>query len=274
MIEIDGNGTNFVGSQPAVGFGSSDVVVRGLWVLSPTRILLNVSLNPAATPTNTTVTVTSGLQLVTMSAGFQILPADPQQVSLRVPVVDQLTGFAAVPVGDVAVVSVMGPVASINAWTLTIDGQPVAFTANVNRQLMAQVPAGSSLGPVIVRLTGPNGEVVPAVVMQVDPPPPVITGATGASGASLDASHAAHTGETLTVSVTGLGDMNNPPPCSSIHINVGSVDHLASALAPISSSGVWAVQFALAQATPTGPQPLTVGIGMRQSAPITINVTR
>ena len=274
MIEIDGNGTNFVDGVPSVGFGSSDVVVRGLWVLSPTRILLNVSVNPAATPANTTITVTSGLQLVTMSAGFQILPANPQQVSLRVPVVDLLTGFSAVPVGDFAVIGLVGPVDSINAWTLTIDGQPVAFTTNVNRQLVAQVPAGTSLGPVVVRLTGPNGEVVPAIVMQVDPPPPVITGANGASGASLDSSHPAHIGETLTVSVTGLGDMNNPPPCTNVHINVGGVDHLASALAAMSSSGVWQVQFVLAQLAPTGPQPLTVGIGMRQSAPITITVTR
>jgi uncharacterized protein (TIGR03437 family) len=273
MVEIDGVGTNFVDGQTAIGFGTSDITVRKLWVIDSTHLRLNISVNPAAQPLNTSVTVTSGLQLVTMSAAFQILPADPRQVSIRVPVVNAQTGFAAVPVGGTALISLSGPIPTINTWTLTIDGQRVPFTMNVNSQLAAVVPPGASIGPVIVRLTGPNGETLAPVLMQVDQQPPAIVAISGANG-PLDATHPVHIGETITLGVIGLGDLNNPPPCSSVHINVGGVDYMAGTLSAVTSSGTWQVTLALGPTAPPGVQNLTIAIDMRQSAPVTINVVR
>jgi hypothetical protein len=170
MIEVTGINTNFVDGQTSIGFGSSDVTVRRLWVINSNLIRVNISVNQSAAPILTTVTVTSGLQLVSLTAGFQVLP-NQGQVSILTPIVNQANGAASVPVGGTAVISLSGPLPNVNAWTLTIDGQKASFNVTINNQLLAPLPAGVSTGPVIVRLVGPNGEIIPPVVMQVDPAP-------------------------------------------------------------------------------------------------------
>jgi hypothetical protein len=167
MVEVTGINSHFIDGQTSVGFGSSDVTVRRLWVISPNRVLVNVSVNAGAAPILTTITVTSGLQLVTLTSGFQILP-NSGQTSIRVPIVNAANGVNSVPLGGNALISLTGPF-NLSSATLTIDGQKATFTSNVNNQLLAQIPAGVATGPVIVRLVGPNGEVVPPVVMQIDP---------------------------------------------------------------------------------------------------------
>ncbi|HEV8145618.1 MAG TPA: hypothetical protein VGP79_04525, partial [Bryobacteraceae bacterium] len=169
MIEVTGINSNFIDGQTSVGFGSSDVTVRRLWVINPNRILVNVSVNATAAPILTTITVTSGLQLVTLTSGFQILP-NSGQTSIHVPIVNAVNGANSVPLGGSALISLTGPF-NLSSATLTIDGQKATFTGNYNNQLLAQIPAGVATGPVIVRLVGPNGEVVPPVVMQIDPAP-------------------------------------------------------------------------------------------------------
>ena len=48
-IDIEGVNTDFVSGVTTVGYGSSDVLVRGLWVLSPTHALANVQFARRAT---------------------------------------------------------------------------------------------------------------------------------------------------------------------------------------------------------------------------------
>ena len=47
-IDIEGANTDFIRRHTAVGYGSSDVLVRGVWVLSPTHALANVQIAPNA----------------------------------------------------------------------------------------------------------------------------------------------------------------------------------------------------------------------------------
>jgi hypothetical protein len=50
MVEIRGFNTKFSEGETVVGFGSSDITVRKTWVMDPGRILLNISVGPAAAP--------------------------------------------------------------------------------------------------------------------------------------------------------------------------------------------------------------------------------
>ena len=70
-VEINGINTNFVDGQVTVGFGSNDVTVRRLWVLSPTRLIANVSVAPGAAIGASEISVISGLQVIPNAGIFQ-----------------------------------------------------------------------------------------------------------------------------------------------------------------------------------------------------------
>ncbi len=126
MIEVDGFNTNFADGQTVIGFGSSDVAVRQAWMIDRGKALLNISVNPGATPGLVGVTAATGVQTVTLNAGLQILPAAEQQISLRVPVLNLATGLPGVPAGGTAVISATGLPTGLHedmsGWTLT-DGR-------------------------------------------------------------------------------------------------------------------------------------------------------
>ncbi len=123
MIEVDGFNTNFAEGQTVIGFGSSDVVVRRTWIISPSQALLNISVNSGATAGLVTVTADTGVQAVTLSAGLQINPAAAKQVSLRVPVLNLATGLPGVPTGGTIVASTTG-----------LPGEPGRLDAHYRRR--------------------------------------------------------------------------------------------------------------------------------------------
>jgi uncharacterized protein (TIGR03437 family) len=276
-VEIFGVNTNFVQGQTVVGFGSSDITVTQVWVVSPGLIRMNISVNPSAAVVPTTVSVSSGLQLATLSTVFQISAANPQQITLRTPILNQLTNLPGVPVGGTAVINTSGlpfnaTNASLAGWTLTISNQPVQFSLPGNGQLVAQVPPGLLTGPTLVQLISSNGAVSPPVLMQVDPPPPVITGATDPA---LIAANAAHAGDTITLTVQGLADATTGtfPALSAIVVNVGGVNVTPLSLTPLGGQGnACQLQVTLPANLAGGTQTVTLQAGTRESAafPITI----
>ncbi len=48
MIQINGNYTNFASGQTTVGFGTTDIVVKQVFVISPTSLFVNVSAGKSA----------------------------------------------------------------------------------------------------------------------------------------------------------------------------------------------------------------------------------
>src|SRR5579871_1624938 len=187
MVEIDGVNTAFEDGETVVGFGSSDIAVLRSWVVSPTRMLVNVRVNPQILPGLTSVTVATGLQLETLSSTLQIRPPASNQITLRTPITSQVTGLAGVPVGGFAVITALGVPQNMTGWALTIGGQNATFFLAAPGVILGQVPAGLPAGPAVVQLTSPAQDIIPPVVMQVDPPPPVIAAAISASGVPIDA---------------------------------------------------------------------------------------
>jgi hypothetical protein len=272
MIEVDGFNTNFADGQTAVGFGSSDVTVRRAWIVDRGRALLNISIGPAATAGLFTVTASTGIQVVTLNAGLQIRTAGATQMSLRVPVLNAATGLPGVPTGGTAVISATGLPANLNGWPLTINGARVDYTFDSSTStLRAVIPAGTPLGPNVLRLLPSTGDVIPPILFNVDAPPPVILAAAGVNGPN-DGTHPAVPGDVLTLDVSRLAGAASSVAASTVHIVVGGVDHLATTLTPVANSDVTKVQFTLGSGWPDGStQAMTVRVGTRVSAPFTLN---
>ncbi len=91
-IDITTANTNFVDGQVAVGFGTADVTVRRVWVLSPTHLIADAVAAPNAAASLAEVSIVSGMQYVSQPNGFQVQlppaaeragdrPADHQRIS-------------------------------------------------------------------------------------------------------------------------------------------------------------------------------------------------
>ncbi len=270
-IQITGYNTNFVAGQMAVGFGSSDITVERVWVVSPSQLLINIAVNPGASVQATNVSVVSGLQLTTLTASFQVTVPTPGQTSLLLPIVNQATGLEGVPAGGVAVINTSGLPSNLSGWTLTISNQQTGFTASPTGQLLANVPSGAFTGPAIVQLTAPSGVniTVPPVVMQIDLPPPV-TLAASAAGVPVTAANPVTGGNTVSLTISGLQDQTGALPApASVNVNIAGVSTTALTVTA-AGNGQSVLQFAVPAGLPTGAQTLTVQVGTRVSAPFPI----
>jgi hypothetical protein len=76
-VEVRGINTNFTEGVTTVGFGTSDVQVNQVNVLSATRLTAVVS--PNVTIATAGITVTTGLEVVSQALGSQIAAADTQE---------------------------------------------------------------------------------------------------------------------------------------------------------------------------------------------------
>jgi hypothetical protein len=281
MIEVDGFNTNFAEGQTLIGFGTSDVVVRRMWILDRGKALLNISINSAASAGLFTITASTGIQTVTLNAGLQIRPAAVQQISLRAPVLNLSTGLPGVPPGGIASIAATGLPSNMAGWTLTIGDTKADFTVDGNGRINAPVPGGTPLGPTVVRLVSPNSDSIAPILFNVDAQPPVIQAAYDqlASGnlGFIDPGHPAASGDVIYVDVVRLYGSAPPVAASSVHISVGGVDQIATALNPILQFGlisdVTRIQFTLPSGLPDGTQqPMTVRVGTRVSGSYTLSV--
>jgi len=230
LMVISGVDTHFADGRTAIGFGSSDISVRGAWVVGPRMVILNLSVDPAAQPGTTYVTVATGLEIVTAPNLLNITAADPKQISLRVPVLNAVTGLAGIPAGGIARIATRGLPADLTGWTLTVGPLPAAFTADANGVLTVRVPTGLGIGAQPVQLTAPPNSTVPAipaVILQLDPAPPLILWAVDTPVADggpvlVSASNPAPLGATVTVMVYGLSSPSGVlPGAGAVWMNIG-----------------------------------------------------
>jgi hypothetical protein len=77
VVDVTGTNTNFVDGQVAAGFGTSDAIVNKVTVLSPTHLVLNVTINANAFVPATSLNVVNGLQVIAQSQGSSITLQPP-----------------------------------------------------------------------------------------------------------------------------------------------------------------------------------------------------
>ena len=286
-VAIKGVHTHFASGATAVGFGLSDIYARRVFVASPILLLVNVSVGAGAQVGTTNLTVATGLESITAPGAITLLaPVNP--ASLRLPVVSASTGLAGVAPGDTASVATMGIDANampLDSWRLYVAGEPANFAANANGTLTAQIPPDLAPGPQIMQLISPNGVPLAPVLVNLNPPPPVITGAfrvqPDGTLTALTADAPAHPGDTLRFAVQGLGNASgsaiwfNLGPVSDGDTTHAGVNYPAQGTAPSPDDRTLLVQLQLPQdfsLDPAAPVqlPVMVGTGTLLSAAFNI----
>jgi uncharacterized protein (TIGR03437 family) len=270
MIDVSGANMNFVDGLTTVGLGSSDILVRRVWVLSPTHALINVQVAPDAQPGATMASVISGFQVFSKPSGFQTLAFDPNLPIIEPTLLNGIWLPSGVFPGSIA--SLYGlNLGAPQQTTITINDQPVSILYTSPVQINLVIPASLKPGPAILKLNNGAVNAYP-VVIEIDPTPPVITAVQNASNLSVNSANAPLPGDTLSVLLTGFADPGATVASSRVHATVGGVDLPVSVIKQVSDT-TYQVQFKLNPSVPAGSQvPLTVTIDGRTSMPVYIPI--
>ncbi|MEX2262914.1 MAG: IPT/TIG domain-containing protein [Bryobacteraceae bacterium] len=269
MIEITGANMAFIAGRTLLGFGSSDVTVQRLWVISPTRAIANVRVSPNATPGSVNLTVINGFQVFSQAFGFQIQPADP-----RAPVLNSQLA-AADGQGIYAGTQVLLSGANLlnesgRAPAITVNGRPAGISAAAPSQIAFQIPPGLPSGPVILRLT--YGDVSYAVVLALQPAPLLISAVSNAGGA-VGGLRPTRAGERLDIMVGGLSE-SEAAAFTGMRVTIGGAEHTVASVVPTPGQPfTYQVRIQLEPVLPFGSAiPLIVRLDGRLSLPFVIPV--
>ncbi len=271
-IDIVGSGFTFAAGQPTtVGFGTSDVVVQQVFVLSPTHLRVDVLVSPSAALSNPDVSVVAGFQFATATAGFQITPPVAGLPVPLPPLVNALPGLTGAYPG--AIVSLYGSnlAAGSAVPVITVENQPVTVLYASPSQLNLQLPSTLTPGPALLTLN--NGALTAFPIgVSIANLPAGIDAVQNSSGAYIDAGSAAHPGDTLIVTLGNFAPAGANINASRVQVSVGGVLH--SVLSPIVSVGAYyQVYFTLNATDPIGQsEQLIVYLDGASSYPATIPV--
>ncbi len=273
MVEINTAGFTFSPGQVVVGFGTSDIVVRRVFVLGPNRLQVNVSVAPGAALSNPDASVISGFQMATAVSGFQITPAQPGAPAVIPVFSNSQPGLTGTYAGALVTVNGTNLTTPGTQPTLTVAGQPVTIAQASATQLLFQIPAGLPTGPATVALN--NGVVsAPVVLLNIDTPPAQITQIQTGSGVTVDGTHPARAGETLNIVLAGFFPATGTLLTGQSQVSVGGVLHPALSLTPVSGS-TWQVTIVLNGPEQFGQnQQVVVYLDGRSSLPVSIPVAR
>jgi hypothetical protein len=274
MVEIAAGNANFLAGKTTIGFGTSDVIVRQLWVLSSTRLLANLSIKPEAKLGDAPMTISTGLQLVTYGVPLQIRSRDEGQNSLIAPLLDEVTGLAGAPAGATIVMRTTLPAAA-NGWGVWIGDIPTAVNRGEDGLLRAQVPAGLAPGPQSVWLVPPSGPAIPKVLVQVNETAPAIVYVEGSAPAEVLAP--LHVGDRVLLLLTDLTQGGLVATASDLDVRVAGVrqnlDVVEELVVEPGAQRLFKVEFHISPLTPLGAaQAVTVRMGTRLSNAVTIAV--
>lgn len=273
MIEVAGVNTNFTAGQVTVAFGSSDVVVKRVWVVAPNRLRVNVAAGGAAAG-DVGLVVLSGVQAINGTTPLHVAAAAAHQISLDSNVLNLDTRRSAIyPASNVFI-----PVANVAALPadamLTMNGTAANINSKSDAGISFQVPAGIALGYAVLRLSSGSNDIAPPVFVFVDPRPPAIQ-AVAVGDTPVTADHPVKAWDIVTIFVSALGDPAAPVDANRVRVSLGGVKQpiLGSIVPAEGRSGQHMIQIVLAAETPVGNQvPLVVSVDGLASDPVPIAV--
>lgn len=270
MVEITGTNLNLIDGLARLGFGTSDITVRRVWVTGPNRLLADIGISGAASPATTTVSLANGLETVTLPGGFSVQPAVAGKPLVLPQAINPVTGSALLTAGAPAMLFTLNLPAGITpaGILLTLNDLPIAVSAVSNGQVSFQIPATIAPGPAIVRLRTSTDAAQP-IAFHIEPPPPVIVSILS-QGAPVDAAHPVGRGDTLSIVTSGLvaNAYTGIVPLSGVTVNAGGVDHTPLQILPSSTvSGAYEVVFTLSSNVLSGAQLITVTQDGRSANP-------
>ncbi len=271
MIEITGVNTNFT-DDTRIGFGTSDITVRRIWVMSPTRLLANVAVSSNAPSVVTTLSVITGLQYYAQPFAFQVLPQNPRLPVVSSQLVNPANGQSSVFPGAAAALEASNFSANPSDLSLTLNGSRMHIVSVAPGQITFQVPAGFPIGPAILHLQSGTEQSFP-IVVSIDQQPPVILGLNTGTPGLLGAARPVRAGDLVSLLVSGLGEPGATVSASRVRINVGGIEHEAGWVAAAGQPGAHLVQFFISPNVTAGPEVrVTVTIDGRTSAPFYVTI--
>ena len=269
MVDINVQNAGFVDGQVTVGFGTGDITVNRLWVLSPTHVQANVVVAPNAALGASEFSVVSGFQVVTQPFAFQTQPVNPSLPSIGLPIVNALPAQQTIYPGAIAAIYGSNLALSPTSAQVTLNNTPAQILFASPAQINFVIPAGLPVGPATLTLNNGSVGAFP-VVLQIGNPPPAITGVTNASGVPLDASHSVAMSDLLNVLVAGLDPAVTGDP-SRMQVTVSGVSMPVLAVTP-APNGLFQIEIILTQSFAGAQVPLAVSVDGSSGAPFAITV--
>ena len=264
-VDITATNVNFVNGQVTVGFGTDDVTVRQVWVLSPTHIVANAVVAPGAAITASDLSVIAGFQVIDQQGGFQTQVARPGFPDIGLPVVNADLTQATIYPGSAA--SIFGTNLVSSSVQVTLGGVQLPVLYASASQVNVSIPAGFPLGPAQLVLNNGSTSSFP-VIVEIDELPPAIVALTTLAGGSLTGV-VSNPGDLIDVVVSGLdptviGTANLQVTVSGVPMTVAQVTPLAN--------GQYQIEVVLTQSFGGAQVPLEVWVNGSSSQPVTITV--
>ncbi len=269
-IDITGSGFNFTAGQTSVGFGTSDILVQQVFVLSSTHLQVNVLVSANAALSTSDVSVIAGFQSATAPSGFHISATIAGLPVPFPPIYNAIVGLTGAYPG--ATVSLYGlNLAAANATpVVTIEGQPVTILYTSPTQLNMQLP--TTLTPGFALLTLNNGALnAYPITVTIANLPAGINAIQNTSGAYIDSSNPAQAGQTLIVTLSNFAPQGTPINSSQVTVSLGGV---SQPVYQVTEAGpVYQVYFNTSATDPVGPsEQMIVYLNGVSSYPATIPV--
>jgi uncharacterized protein (TIGR03437 family) len=269
LVDITAVNMQFVDGQVTVGFGTSDISVRRVWVVSPTHLIANVSVASGAALGISEVSVISGFQIAAQSGAFQTQAASPSLPSIAQPIANADPNQPIIYPGAAVTIYGSNLGTSPNAAQLTLNDQGVPILFLNSNQLNFVVPAGFPPGLAVLKLNNGSTSSLP-IEIQIDSAPPAITQVTSALGQLLDTSHLASAGDILLATVSGVdGSVANNT--ARIQLTLSSVPMPVMKVTAVSGNTVQ-VTFLVSQSFGGFTAPVVVTVDGARSSPYNIIV--
>jgi len=250
MVDITASNTNFVQGQVTVGFGTSDIAVRRVWVLSPTHLVADVVVANDAAIGAWPVDVISGFQVAEQPAAFQVQTPDMTLPTPALPVFNAVS-YATV-LHDADYGSIFGSNLAIGSTAqVLLNGQAAPVLYASPTQINFQIPAGFPVGPATLLVNNGAVNAYP-VYLEIDSAPAVIS--VPASAASV--LQVVNPGDVVSVQVTNVdpGIVNAP---NRVAVTLSGVPMAVQGVTAL-GGGVFQIQFAVTQSFGGWQVPLVV----------------
>lgn len=272
VLDINAPAAHFQTGRVNVGFGSSDIQVRAISVLSPTHMLVSVAASPLVASGNFTVTVQSGLshmqargtltvQAVSANFGRSALQPDAKW--------NTESGSPYVLPGSNAVVNVAGLTTANARLNAFLNDQPIAVLSAGNGRVTLQIPATATPGIAVLRMQL-DGETVNSVLVTLSGAAPTVQRIEGSDQYVIDSNRSANSGDNITVTFTEPSlSPEGTIRANEVSVTVGDAPIYTLRIAKLSAN-VFQTVISLPRGFSDGTYPLNVTVNGRSSAPINL----
>lgn len=265
VVELNAAGARFQRGRVGLGFGSSDIQVHSISVLSPTRLMASVSVAPQAVPGALTVTLISGLHTQQQRNGAVVSnvaagSARPIQIDSNWTSED---GSRLVQPGSSALVGINLPAASLRV-TATLNDRPATVTSAGNGRVNLTVPGNTESGLAVLRLTV-EGEGSATALVMVSGSTPFIQKIESVQQFPVDNFRPAVAGETITISFLEPSlSADALLRANEVSFMIGGVEHQTLRVNRIGDN-VFQTTITLSRNLTGGTLPMTLNINGRNS---------